>query len=211
MLKDGHVLDTSLLNSEGMEDEFSTGITTIPTQQMPHSRRASPEQALVNKTPSSHTVDSVIDMSHSSPHARTHLPIQAVGSDVSDSALDGTRPRVITFQDLYDDDVITIVQDSWAGFQCNQNRPDLPNLQTISMHLKGLAEMLHSQDMWDCWPVPVVDMLKPISSSHITCRPVSSQARDKMSSMFQSMLQTTFHFHGLSRSPIVRPDSSETS
>jgi hypothetical protein len=161
--------------------------------------------------PSSHTVDSVIDISHSSPHTKTHPPIQAAGSDASDSALDGTKPRVITFQNLYDDDITTIVQDSWAGFRCNQNRPDLPNLQTTSMHLKGLAEMLHSQDVWDRWPVPVVDKLKPISSSQITCRPVSSQARDKMSSMFQGMLQTTFHAYGLSCSLSMPPDFSETS
>jgi hypothetical protein len=211
MLMDGHLLDTSLLNSEDMEHDFSTGLTPMPTQQMPHFRRASSEQAPTNKTPSIHPVDSVIDMSHSSPHTRTHSPIRAAGSDTSNSALDGTKSRAITFQNLYDDDVINIVQDSWAGFRCNQNRPDLPNFQTTSMHLKGLAEMLHSQDVWDRWPVPVTDKLEPISSSHITCRPVSSQTRDKMSSMFQSMLQTTFHSHGLSRSPSMPPGFSETS
>jgi hypothetical protein len=211
MLMDGHLLDTSLLNSEDMKHHFSTGLAPMPTQQMPHYYRASSEQAPTNKTPSIHPVDSVIDMSHSSPHTRTHSPIQAAGSDASNSALDGIKPRVITFQNLYDDDVITIVQDSWAGFRCNQNRPDLPSFQTTSMHLKGLAEMLHSQDVWDRWPVPVIDKLEPISSSHITCRPVSSQTRDKMSSMFQSMLQTTFHSHGLSGSPSMPPDSSETS
>jgi hypothetical protein len=192
-----------------MDFNFSTGLTPMPTQQLPHFRRASSEQASTNKTPSIHPVDSVIDMSHSSPHRRSHSPSRVAGSDTSNSVMGEMKPRVITFQNLYDDDVITIVQDSWAGFRCNQHRPDLPNFQTTSMHLKGLAEMLHSQDVWDRWPVPVADKLEPQSTSHITCKSVSSQTRDKLSSMFQSMLQTTFHSHGLSRSPSIPPDLSE--
>ena len=211
MHMDGHLLDTSMLEPQGMELEhgFSLDLTPMPTRQLSHFRRASSEHAPIDKTPSIHPVDSVIDMSHSSPHTRTNSPIRAIGSRSSDSALATSKPKAITFQNLYDDDIITIVQDSWAGFRCNQSRPGLPNLQTTSMHLKGLAEMLHSQDVWDQWPMPMTDKLELHWTSHISCTPVLSQTRDKMSSMFQSMLQTTFHSHGLSRSPSMPPDFSE--
>lgn len=209
MHMDGQLLDTSLSSSEDMEHDFPLDITPMPTQQFSYFRRASSEQATANKTPSIHPVDSVIDMSHSSPHTRTHSPVRAASSHALDFVFDKAKPRAIAFHNIYDDDVITVVQDSWAGFRCNRNRPDLPNLQTTSMHLKGLAEMLHSQDVWDQWPVPTNDKLEPQSTSHITCAPVLSQTRDKMSSMFQSMLQATFHSHGLSRSPSMPTDLSD--
>jgi hypothetical protein len=195
----GRLPATSLVDTEEMQQDFYNDLTLIPTH------------APTNTTPFIYPVDPVIDRTYSSPHTRTHSPIRAVGSRSSNSAFDRSKPRVITFQNLYDDDIIKIVQDSWAGFRCNQSRPDLPNFHTTSMHLKGLADMLHSQDVWDHWPTPVTDKLEPRSASHITCTPVSSPTRDKMSSMFQSMLQTTFHSHGLSRSPSMPPDSSETS
>ena len=207
---DGHLLDTSMVEPEETVHDFSLDLTPMPTRQFSHFRQASSEHAPSHKAPSIHPVDSVIDMSHSSAYTRTHSPVRAVGSDSPDSPSDPSKPKAITFQNLYDDDIITTVQDSWAGFRCNQSRPDLPNLQTTSMHLKGLAEMLHSQDVWDQWPMPTTDNMKLHSASHITCAPVLSQTRDKMSSMFQSMLQTTFDSHGLSRSPSMPPDFSET-
>lgn len=204
MQMDSQLLDTSLPMSIEMDQDFTTNLAPMPTHQPSQYRRASSEKAASYKASSIHHVDSVIDMAHSSPHTRAHSPVQPV--TIQNSMADRARPKMVTFQNLYDDDVVALVQDSWAGFRCNHSRSDLPNFKTTSMHLKGLAEMLHSQDVWDHWPMPANDKSESHSHSLVACAPVLSQTRDKLSSMFQSMLQTTFHAHGLSHSPSMPPD-----
>lgn len=204
MHMDGHLLDASLPMSIEMDQDFTTDLTPMQTHQPLQYHRASSEKPASYKASSIHPADSVIDMSHSSPHTRAHSPVQPV--KVFNPTVDRTRSKMVTFQNLYDDDIVALVQDSWAGFRCNQSRSDLPNFKTTSLHLKGLAEMLHSQDVWDHWPIPANEKMDPYSHSHVICTPVLSQTRDKLSSMFQSMLQTTFHAHGLSHSPSVPPE-----
>jgi hypothetical protein len=201
------VMDTDLLSTPlANANNYTAKLAPMPIHQSSHFREASSGHAAAHKDSFTHPVDSEVAILHSSPHIRTHSPTQSINGYIVDPTVENCKVKTVTFQNLYDDDIITIVQDSWAGFRCNQTRPNLPNFKITSMHLKGLAEMLHSQDVWEHWPVPNKNRLELAFQSRILCTPLSPQSRDIMSSMFQSMLQYTFHVHGLSHGSSIQPD-----
>jgi hypothetical protein len=206
-----NVMDTDLLSTPlANANNYTAKLAPMPIHQSSHVREASSGQAAAHKDSFTHPVDSEVAMLHSSPHIRTHSPTRSINGYIVDPTVENCKVKTVTFQNLYDDDIITIVQDSWAGFRCNQTRPNLPNFKITSMHLKGLAEMLHSQDVWEHWPVPTKNRLELAFQSRILCTPLSPQSRDIMSSMFQSMLQYTFHVHGLSHGSSIQPDFGGT-